>query len=391
MKHFLLLILLAGCASKVTQDEPPLTSVQVMDRNGFAETVSSKDRLVTFNQIDFTSPQPYQKVLRVYNKDKTGKTKSIITSYHDNGLIWQSLEVVDGRAHGNYKEWHANGKTKLEASIIEGVADLHETAQTSWIFEGLSNVWDEEGNKIAEIPYEKGVLQGISHYYYADGTLWKEVPLYNGEINGTLIVYAKDRTILEKCTFENGLLQSAEFLNQVSEIKNGKGFYASFENGQLKSLTEYQNGAPCGLVKIFDPSGNLSSTYRIADGKKEGEEIIYHDSHPSQPKISLEWHDDLLQGQIKTWYLNGVLESQREINGNKKEGSSFAWYKDASLMLIEEYEKDQLVKGSYYKKKDKKPVSTIENGKGTATLYDGDGILLKKVPYEKGKPLLDQR
>lgn len=389
MKYVLLLVLLAGCASKTAQDETPLTSVQVMDRNGFAETVSSKDRLATFNKIDFLTPQPYQKVLRVYNKDLTGKTRSIITSYHDNGLIWQSLEVVDGRAHGNYKEWHANGKIKLEASIIEGIADLHETAQASWIFEGPSNVWDEEGNKIAEIPYEKGVLQGISHYYYTDGALWKEVPLYGGEINGALVVYAQDGSILEKSIFENGLLKSAEFLNQVSEIKNGNGFYASFANGQLESLTEYQNGVPCGLVKTFDATGNLSSTYRILEGKKEGEEIIYHSSHPSQPKISLDWHDDLLQGQIKTWYINGTLESQREINGNKKEGSSFAWYKDGSLMLVEEYEKDKLVKGNYYKKKDKKAVSAIEHGKGIATLYDGDGILLRKVPYEKGKPLLD--
>ena len=58
-------------------------------------------------------------------------------------------------------------------------------------------------------------------------------------------------------------------------------------------------------------------------------------------------------------------------------------------MLMEDYEKDLLVNGTYYKKGDKKPVSRIEKGKGTATLYDPDGYFLKKIPYEKGLPLLE--
>jgi hypothetical protein len=58
-------------------------------------------------------------------------------------------------------------------------------------------------------------------------------------------------------------------------------------------------------------------------------------------------------------------------------------------MLMEEYENDLLVSGSYYKKGDKKPISRINNKKGTATLYDPDGYFLKKIPYEKGLPLLE--
>ena len=59
-------------------------------------------------------------------------------------------------------------------------------------------------------------------------------------------------------------------------------------------------------------------------------------------------------------------------------------------MLVEEYENDLLIKGSYYKKGDKKIVSRIDSGKGTASLYSSDGFFLKKVLYEKGKPQLDK-
>jgi antitoxin component YwqK of YwqJK toxin-antitoxin module len=68
----------------------------------------------------------------------------------------------------------------------------------------------------------------------------------------------------------------------------------------------------------------------------------------------------------------------------------FAWYRDGSLMLIEEYESDVLIKGSYYKKGDTDTISSIENGQGFATLYDSEGKFLKKISYLKGRPI-DER
>ena len=75
------------------------------------------------------------------------------------------------------------------------------------------------------------------------------------------------------------------------------------------------------------------------------------------------------------------------MNNNKKHGLSFAWYKEGDLMLMEEYENDLLVKGSYYKNWEKTAISKVENGKGIATLFDKDGRLIRKIDYEKGIPL----
>ncbi len=58
-------------------------------------------------------------------------------------------------------------------------------------------------------------------------------------------------------------------------------------------------------------------------------------------------------------------------------------------MLMEEYENDKLLKGSYYKKGEANPISTIENGFGIATLYNAEGHFVQKVNYERGKPLVD--
>ncbi len=411
-------LLFASCASKTAKSDPDaIISIQVIDRNGFTETMSTEDRLSQYKKVDFLQPQPYQKVQRVFARNNAGKTRSAITSYHSNGQIYQYLEVLDGRAHGMYCEWHPNGVQKLQVVVIEGVPDITEMAQASWLFDGDSFVWDDEGHLIAEIVYEKGLLEKISRYYHPNGQLEKEIPYLHGEIHGIASYYDAQATLLEKVNYkqglkqdlcvgywnaetllyqeqyDNGLIKSASYYNAsgelVSEIKEGRGRQTLFESGVLHTTVEFLSGKPEGLIQIFRPDGTVDSSFHIKDGKKNGEEMIYY-PHQTQPKLSLFWRDDSLQGMVKTWYENGVMESQKELNHNKKQGLSFGWFKDGSLMLMEEYENDLLVKASYFKRGEPNPVSKIESGKGIATLHDPDGYLIQKISYDKGKPLLEE-
>jgi antitoxin component YwqK of YwqJK toxin-antitoxin module len=68
-------------------------------------------------------------------------------------------------------------------------------------------------------------------------------------------------------------------------------------------------------------------------------------------------------------------------------GPSLSWYRDGSLMLLEEYEENQLVKGQYYKKNALDSVSSVINGSGIASLYDENGVFLRKIPYVEGEPV----
>ena len=127
---------------------------------------------------------------------------------------------------------------------------------------------------------------------------------------------------------------------------------------------------------------------------KQGEEVSYFLSREREgtgedpfPKFSVSWDHDTIHGTVKTWYNSGQLQSQREYSRNKKNGASLSWYRNGALMLIEEYEEGRLIKGQYYKKNGKDPVSAVYNGSGTATLYDENGIFLTKVTYAKGDPI----
>lgn len=414
--------LFSGCKERTYRDEPKLVSLQIMDRNGFSETVASKDRIKAYNNVNFLSSQPYQKVLRVFTKDEEGKSHSALTTYHSNGQIWQYLEILDGRAHGSYKEWFATGKPHISLTVIDGTADTTELAQKSWLFHETATIYDEDGLLAAEIPYEKGVLHGPSLYYHPNGALQKRVPYVKGEINGLVEIYDSIGNTLEKIPYQNGKkegeaigyfepdvlqysetyandrLQSGTYHSKdgglVSSVKNGNGFQALFdETGTLVELHEFKKGRAEGLVKLFRKDGTIEQTYMEKEGMKHGEEWEYYpvldQGEEPIPKLMLTWADDALHGPVKTWYPNGIQESSKEIAQNKKHGLSFAWYTDGNLMLVEEYNNDILVKGSYFEKGNKTPVSRVEHGKGTATIYDQAGRFSHKISYEGGSPQLD--
>ncbi len=424
MKNVLILaalILLYGCSSRTKDQSVSIVSMQLIDRNGFTETISNKERLSTYQTTDFLTPQPYQKVLRVYGRNPAGQSTSKITSYHENGLLCQYLEVVDGRAHGLYREWHANGQLKIEAVLIEGVADIHDLAQATWVFHGKSKVWNDQGLLIGEFTYEKGLLHSPALYYFPNGKLQKIIPYEQGEIHGLYQVFNQEEQVTEEIpyvkgnkhgeaksywnpnqllsieNYSHGLLRSGTYYDisgaKAAEIKQGQGKAAQFKDHVLQALISYNEGVPDGEVQWLYPSGEVHISYVIKEGKKNGEEWEYYPpkkDQPMHPKLCLHWHDDRIEGQVKTWYPEGQIESQREVSGNKKQGVSFAWYKNGDLMLVEEYENDLLIKGTYYKKGDKKAISKIESGKGIASLYTQEGIFLKKVAYEKGKPTFNE-
>lgn len=414
-----LLLIETGC-HKSSELSDQIVSMQLIDRNGFTETISNKDRLTPYQSVDFLSPQPYEKVLRVYGRTSDGKSLSKISSYHPNGHVWQLLEVVDGRAHGVYEEWHPNGQMKIKAQVIEGIADITEIAQRGWVFHDTCHVWDENGAQIALIRYEKGLLHTPSIYYHPNGQIAQILPYESGLLNGDVLSYNSDGVLIEKVSYLKGKKQgichgywnmnqllyeeayeedrllSASYYdvsgNCVSSITEGYGIQSLFTDHYVSKRIEFAKGVPDGLVEELHPNGTLSKTYRIHDEKKQGEEWEYYPYSPKEkplPKLCIHWNDDQIQGQVKTWYENGVLESQRELLQYKKQGLAFAWYKNGDLMLMEEYNNDLIDKASYFKKGDKKPVSKIEEGKGIATLYTGDGLLIKKISYEKGRPILE--
>jgi len=423
-KKIALLFFLLVTSCTHMPNEESLSCVQIIDQNGLSETINQEEKLTKLNQVDFLSPQPYQRVVRIYQRNPEGKIPSVFTTYYPNGQIKQYLEVIDGRAYGKYQEWHSNGCIKVDATVCGGNPSLSTFCQKDWTFEGTCRIWDLEKNLIATIPYSKGSLHGEALYYFPSGRLKKKIHYDNDLLEGEYSVYAEDGSLMEKYYYQENQLEGSalgyftknhpSFLekyekgkletgiyydfdgNQVAEIQKGKGFKAVFEMRKLQQLIEYKKGYAEGLVEIFDKEGNLESSYYQTHGKKQGKEITFFLPHElpyqsrlktPQPKLSVEWNEDTLHGISKTWYPTGKIASQKELYQNEKNGTCCGWYENGDLMYLEEYELGKLIHAKYYKKGQKEPVSKVVLGEGEATLFDEKtGLFLRRIPYRNGSP-----
>lgn len=410
--------LLTGCKMLSTQVDPSkISTLHIVDRNGRTETIHSPDRLAGYEKTDFLAPQPYQKVSRVYGRDKKGQTHSCITSYHPNGQVKQYLEATNNRAFGIYNEWHQNGQQKIESHVIGGIADINTQAEESWLFDGVNRAWDSDGHLQAEITYVKGELEGKAFHYHPNGAVWKEIPYVKNALHGTVKVFLEDGSLLQtvnfvngqkegpsyrywsadvvafKETYHEGLLIEGEYfdpgLKKVASITGGTGFRALFGKDSLSELQAFRQGVQEGIVKIFDRQGALVRAFSVKNGEKEGEEIDYYPTRSGEeplPKLLMTWHGGILQGPVKTWYENGQLESLKEMSQNKKVGLATVWYQNGSLMFVEEYDSDKLIQGEYFRIGEKVPASRVEKGRGIATLFHANGNFLRKITYHEGKP-----
>ncbi len=397
---------------------PKLISIHIVDRNGLTETISNPDRICEYANVDFLKPQPYRKVLRVFSRDSCGNTRAIITSYYENGQVQKFLEVNNNRAFGLYHEWFESGQLHLEINVIGGVADITTAAENTWLFDGPGHVWDECGNVVACINYSKGQQDGDSFYYYPAGQLWKRSPYVSGKQEGVFEIYYRDGKPLQSTAYSNDkkdgpskrywhsgclaadeLYQSGKLLegkyydqadNCVSCVRDGCGQRAVFGEKCVREYHTYFNGVEDGEVRMLADDGTLIKTWIIKDEVKHGPETEYYPTpglgQRAMPKLEITWYEGRIQGLVKTWYPNGIQESQREMANNAKNGLLMAYYRNGSLMMIEDYLDDKLIKGEYYRRDEKIPVSEVDNGDGVAMIFDPDGTFLKKINYRHSVP-----
>ena len=389
MRWIFLCLVLVGCARGVSERD--LVKINIIDRNGMNETIQAKDRLVRYEGVDFLRAQPYQKVLRVCGPRADGTVPSFVTSYYENGQVRQYLEVVDGRACGWYREWHPNGAVKLEVRVVGGMADIDERAQGSYVFEGMSRAWDEWGELVAEIPYVGGVLEGMCRYFEG-GELVRCERFERGVLEGEVESFWPGGMPASEEWYEGGLLSEGRYFDRrgvcLGEVHRGRGTRVVFGEGH--ALFDVERGRSAGRVREYGTRGELRRLYHVKGGLKEGEEVEYwEEPFGKEPvrKLALNWRGGEIQGVVRTWYEDGQLESQREMSHNRKNGMSTAWYRDGSLMFVEEYREDRLLKGEYYERGAARPVSRVREGEGMATLFDAEGTYLARVNYVEGNPI----
>ena len=115
--------------------------------------------------------------------------------YYSETIKAESITYVNGKRHGLYKKWFADGRLSFEAHYFNGLQ------------EGTTKTWWKDGNMRSEANYTNGIVNGIQKQWYRSGIRFKEMTIVNGKEEG-----------LQKAWRENGKIYNNY------EAKNGRIF-----------------------------------------------------------------------------------------------------------------------------------------------------------------------
>jgi antitoxin component YwqK of YwqJK toxin-antitoxin module len=100
---------------------------------------------------------------------------------------------------------------------------------------------------------------------------------------------------------------SAVISNAGEPVLNGV-YRTYYENGAVKTISQYRNGRQIGYYKEFHPNGNLAFSQRIKNGKINGPVRAYYENGNLMAEV--DFIDNLEQGVLKEYYENGKLKEK---------------------------------------------------------------------------------
>ncbi|MEZ4798679.1 MAG: hypothetical protein R2809_02645 [Flavobacteriales bacterium] len=158
--------------------------------------------------------------------------------YYEDGTLQEEANYKMGKFHGSVFRYHPNGKLMVEGYFKNDKQDSIQrtfTADSILVEQGL---------------WAKGVKTGEWDYFYASG----------------------DTMMIENHL--DSVVMMLEYFTSSGEhtLKKGNGTVADhFENGRLKSITNYKNGLPDGKFEEYFSGGSVRISGNYIQGKKDGE------------------------------------------------------------------------------------------------------------------------
>ena len=130
------------------------------------------------------------KSLGLFPRATTKNTDDVIIGAHKGfNFVISEASYVNNVLEGEYKEFFETGKIKSTAIYEQDALN------------GLTLIYDEEGNLSYEVPYVRNRKQGKVKRYYPTGELMGEVSYEKGKKHGMLDAFNQDGTLMAKVLF----------------------------------------------------------------------------------------------------------------------------------------------------------------------------------------------
>lgn len=232
---------------------------------------------------------------------KDDKKEGTETIYYNDGQIDTKKEFEDGKLEGEFVEYHFNGTIYRKGICKEGY------------YEGYWVSHYSNKSKQNETHYSKGKIDGVMKKHDRDGKLYCEFNYRKGEVI------------------------SYKFFNKKQEIikeaKKQKGeFYYEGHNaiGNIISEGLYDiSGGNKGEWKYYDDNHVLSSKESYTDGSLTGISTTYHLN--GEVKSLTPYENDTIHGYYSSFFSNKQLKKQGWYHKGKPTGEWIFYYVDGTV------------------------------------------------------------
>lgn len=228
--------------------------------------------------------------------DNTPDVKlEIERDYHNNGRVKSSVNIIDGKKQGVYREYSRTGEITASKMFSndevsgEGIVDENMLMQGKW------KMYYPGGKIKSEGEYKDGKRTGKWLFYYINGSLEQEGSYNKGKPDGSWIWY--------------------------------------HVNGKTLREEYYISGREDGEMKEYDGSGKTIATGQYTDGLKTGKWEFKSDSYRYEGSYT----DDAQTGTWKGYFDNGKKAFEGDYLNGLENGEHRYYYDSGKLREIRNY------------------------------------------------------
>jgi len=353
-----------------------------------------------------------------------GQLQGYFCNYYRNGALKNEGWYHDNELAGSQRDYHANGRLQTDSYYVKGRLN------------GPQRHYDPEGNLLREEYFSKGVLSRTSQYfeddvyraslvpavgnyelYYPNGQLWSSIEKSGSLYTGRARWHYGHGPLKEEGEYRNGQQEGEwrayfpnEQLSYQGQYRLGEPFgkwvfYHS--NGERREERSYLNGEIHGPNPSYYDNGRIATFDRYYLGSYHGPRHFYlQDGSLNHVRVydlgrivgyykqAGPGADTTLvtlkngTGAVKSYYANGQLARQYQLDHGDFYGDYLAYYPDGTLALKSSYRSDER-DGRYelyYPNGRLKKQSHYAMGikEGLETTYYATGKKKAEVPYVAG-------
>jgi len=150
-------------------------------------------------------------------------------------------EFWQGRMHGAYRSWFANGQMEGEAYFEKGVR------------EGRARLWNKDGQMIKETRFREGLADGPATEWYPNGKMERRTSWRAGKRHGEIETW-----------FSSGQRKG---VGNYDQGERSGTFVVWWESGKKRQETNYKRGVPNGWWVEWTENGEPEKKAYFVNGK----------------------------------------------------------------------------------------------------------------------------